>query len=172
MSRRKIAGKRTILADPKYGSVLLAKFINVLMVDGKKSVAEDIVYRALERCQKQAKFTREQAEPIHVASNAELEVLLLETVLNKVRPTVEVRSRRVGGATYQIPIEVQIDRGLALAMRWLIHSARQRKAHGMIGCLADEMFDVLEGRGASTKKREETHKMAKANQAFAHFRWN
>lgn len=172
MSRRKIAGKREILPDPKYGSVLLAKFINVLMVDGKKSIAEAIVYQALEQCQKQVKWSAEQAEGLRANPTTETEVVLMETVLNKIKPTVEVRSRRVGGATYQIPVEVRLDRGLALAMRWLIQSARQRKAKGMIRCLAEEMMDALEGRGSAVKKREDTHKMAKANQAFAHFRWN
>lgn len=180
MSRRRVAAKQAILPDPKFGSDILAKFINVLMVSGKKSVAEKIVYEALDEMQRRMKKQGGQKHESKKDSNdyrgmksSEIpQVSLFQEVLDKIRPTVEVRSRRVGGATYQIPMEVSTNRGIALAMRWLVQSARQRNEQGMMQRLASEMMEALEGKGSALKKREDTHRMAKANQAFAHFRWN
>lgn len=187
MPRRRVAGKREILPDPLYGSERLAKFINCVMLDGKKSVAEKVVYGALDKLTERLGSKAKKVEQVEseagegesggAASGAEsggkTSVLdLFKTVLDNIRPTVEVRSRRVGGATYQIPIEVRADRGFALAMRWLVDCAKSRSEKGMMLRLAAEMVDAYEGRGSAVKKREDTHKMAKANQAFAHFRWN
>jgi small subunit ribosomal protein S7 len=157
MSRRRAAIKRQILPDPVYGSVTIARFINRLMKQGKKAVAEKVVYVALEKLEKE--------------SNGAAAMDLFEQALGKLRPSVEVRSRRVGGATYQVPVEVRSERREALAMRWLIEAARGRSEKTMALRLAAELKEAVEGRGNGVKKREEVHKMAKANQAFAHFRW-
>jgi small subunit ribosomal protein S7 len=176
MPRRREVPKRTILPDPKFNSQLLAKFINVLMYSGKKSIAEGITYGALaimlERLKK-AKKTEDSDSSSGQGSNAQLDVLqLFEEALNNVKPGVEVRSRRVGGATYQIPVEVRADRGMALAMRWIIESARKGQGKDMMNSLAEAFVEAFQKRGLAVKKREDTHKMAKANQAFAHYRWN
>ena len=174
MPRRREVPKREILPDPKHHSELLAKFINVLMISGKKSTAEKIIYGALsvmdERLKKMKKTDDEATE---AGSNAGAHVLrYFEQALTNVRPTVEVRSRRVGGATYQVPVEVRLDRSIALGMRWIVQASRSRGEKGMMLRLAGELVDAFESKGSAVKKREETHKMAKANQAFAHFRWN
>jgi len=156
MPRRRIAAKRETLPDPKFGSQLLAKFINMVMVDGKKAVAEKILYDALDRMSERAK-----GEPMEV----------LDKALENVRPMVEVKSRRVGGATYQVPVEVRPVRRNTLAMRWLIDAARKRSEKSMAHRLAGELSDAAEARGSAVKKREETHRMADANKAFSHFRW-
>jgi len=157
MSRRASAPKREILPDPKFSSELLAKFMNMLMRDGKKSKAEAIVYGALTEIADRKK------------TDAPLEVL--EEALDNVRPAVEVKSRRVGGATYQVPVEVRAVRRTTLAMRWVIDAARKRGEHSMAQRLAGELMDAVEFRGAAVKKREDTHRMAEANKAFSHFRW-
>lgn len=159
MSRRNAAIKRSILPDPKFSSRLLAKFINMIMKDGKKSTAETIVYEALET------FVDKLGKPADKAPEVFAEVL------EKVKPVVEVRSRRVGGATYQIPVEVRHDRREALAMRWLIESARSRQEKSMKIKLANELLDASNDKGNAIKKKEDTHKMAEANKAFSHFRW-
>jgi small subunit ribosomal protein S7 len=156
MPRRRVAAKREILPDPKFGSQLLAKFINMIMVDGKKSVAEKIIYDALDRVSERA-----TGEPMDV----------LEKALENVRPMVEVKSRRVGGATYQVPIEVRASRRNTLAMRWLIDASRKRSEKSMAHRLAGELSDASEQRGSAVKKREDTHRMAEANKAFSHYRW-
>ena len=156
MPRRREVPKREILPDPKFGSVELAKFMNVVMLSGKKAVAERIVYGAL--AQIQAKTGK---EPIEV----------FNTAINNIKPIVEVKSRRVGGANYQVPVEVRPVRRLALAMRWLREAAKKRGEKSMDLRLAGELLDASEGRGAAMKKREDTHKMAEANKAFSHFRW-
>ena len=156
MSRRHAAEKRDILPDAKYGDKVLTKFMNNLMLDGKKSVAETIVYGALERVQ--SKLKRAPIEAFHEA-------------LENVKPSVEVRSRRVGGATYQVPVEVRTERREALAIRWLITAARKRNENTMEECLAAELSDAVNNRGTAVKKREDTHKMADANKAFSHYRW-
>jgi len=159
MSRRNAAIKRSILPDPKFSSRLLAKFINMIMKDGKKSTAETIVYQALETLVDKLGKPSEKAPEIFAE------------VLEKVKPVVEVRSRRVGGATYQIPVEVRQDRREALAMRWLIESARSRQEKSMKIKLANELLDASNDKGNAIKKKEDTHKMAEANKAFSHFRW-
>jgi len=156
MSRRHAAEKRDILPDAKYGDKVLTKFMNNLMLDGKKSVAESIVYGALERVQ--SKLKRGPIEAFHEA-------------LENVKPSVEVRSRRVGGATYQVPVEVRTERREALAIRWLITAARKRNENTMEERLAAELSDAVNNRGTAVKKREDTHKMADANKAFSHYRW-
>ena len=156
MSRRHSAEKRDILPDAKYGDRVLTKFMNNLMFDGKKSVAEGIVYGALERVE--AKMKKAPIEVFHEA-------------LDNIKPSVEVRSRRVGGATYQVPVEVRPERREALAIRWLIKSSRARNEHTMEERLAGELMDAVNGRGTAVKKREDTHKMADANKAFSHYRW-
>ena len=156
MPRRRRIEPRKILPDPKFGSELLAKFINVLMVDGKKSTAEAIVYGALETL---AQRTGKDA----------LEAF--DAALENVRPTVEVKSRRVGGSTYQVPVEVRPTRRNALAMRWVIEAARKRGDKSMALRLANELTDAADNKGAAVKKREDVHRMAEANKAFAHFRW-
>ncbi len=156
MPRRRVAAKREILPDPKFGSQLLAKFINMIMVDGKKSVAEKIIYDALDRVSERA-----SGEPMDV----------LEKALENVRPMVEVKSRRVGGATYQVPVEVRANRRNTLAMRWLIEASRKRSEKSMAHRLAGELADAAEQRGSAVKKREDTHRMAEANKAFSHYRW-
>jgi len=154
--RRRSAAKRAILPDPKFKSELIAKFINMVMLNGKKSVAESIVYGALDAVSEKSK-----AEGVEA----------LEKALENVRPMVEVKSRRVGGATYQVPVEVRPNRRVALAMRWLVDAARKRGEKGMGARLAGEIMDAFENRGAAVKKREETHRMAEANKAFSHYRW-
>ncbi|NBR88293.1 MAG: 30S ribosomal protein S7 [Rhodobacteraceae bacterium] len=156
MSRRHAAEKREILPDAKFGDRVLSKFMNNLMIDGKKSVAERIVYSALERIE--AKVKRAPVELFHEA-------------LDNIKPAVEVRSRRVGGATYQVPVEVRTERREALAIRWLIAAARNRNENTMEERLAGELLDAVNGRGSAVKKREDTHKMADANKAFSHYRW-
>ena len=148
-----------ILPDPKYGSELLAKFMNMIMNDGKKSVAERIIYGALDRISE--KESQEGAKSLE----------LLEQALENVKPVVEVKSRRVGGATYQIPIEVRPVRRQTLAMRWLIDAARKRSEKSMAHRLAHELMDAAENRGTAVKKKEDTHRMAEANKAFSHYRW-
>ena len=157
MSRRASAPRREILPDPKFHSELLAKFMNMIMEDGKKSKAEAIVYGALSEIAQKKKTD----EPLEV----------LETALENIRPAVEVKSRRVGGATYQVPVEVRAVRRNTLAMRWAIDAARKRGEHSMAQRLAGELMDAADYRGAAVKKREETHRMAEANKAFSHFRW-
>ncbi|KTD34807.1 30S ribosomal protein S7 [Legionella moravica] len=175
MPRRREVPKREILPDPKHHSELLAKFINVLMVSGKKSTAEKIIYGALtvldERVKKTKKSDEESGET-GSTGNAGSVLRYFEDALDNVRPSVEVRSRRVGGATYQVPVEVRHDRSIALGMRWIVQAARSRGEKGMMLRLAGELMDAYESKGSAVKKREDTHKMAKANQAFAHFRWN
>ena len=159
MSRRNAAIKRSILPDPKFSSRLLAKFINMIMKDGKKSTAETIVYQALDTLVDKLGKPAEKAPEVFAE------------VLEKVKPVVEVRSRRVGGATYQIPVEVRHDRREALAMRWLIESARSRQEKSMKVKLANELLDASNDKGNAIKKKEDTHKMAEANKAFSHIRW-
>ena len=156
MPRRRVAAKREILPDPKFGNITLAKFINHLMVSGKKSVAESIVYRALAKVEERTK-----ADPLE----------LFDKALETIQPMVEVKSRRVGGATYQVPVEVRPSRRLALAMRWLVDASRKRGEKDMSLRLAGELLDAAEGRGAAVKKREDVHRMAEANKAFAHYRF-
>lgn len=157
MPRRRVAAKRDILPDPKFGSQLLAKFMNHLMVSGKKSVAERIVYGALDIIEERKK------------DGAPLDIF--EQALEAIRPTVEVKSRRVGGATYQVPVEVRPSRRTALAMRWLVDAARKRGEKSMTQRLAGEIMDAVEGRGSAMKKRDDVHRMAEANKAFSHFRF-
>ncbi len=156
MSRRSEAPKRTILPDPKFGSERLAKFVNMVMKSDKKAVAERIVYGALDIIE-----TRGKGQPMEV----------LEAALDNVSPSVEVKSRRVGGATYQVPVEVRPVRRSALAMRWIIDSARKRGEQNMTAKLAGELMDAAEHRGTAIRKREDVHRMAEANKAFAHYRW-
>ena len=156
MSRRHSAEKREILPDAKYGDKILTKFMNNLMLDGKKSVAERIVYGALSKVEE--KLKREPIEAFHEA-------------LENIKPSVEVRSRRVGGATYQVPVEVRPIRQEALAIRWLINASRSRNENTMEERLAGELLDAVNTRGSAVKKREDTHKMADANKAFSHYRW-
>ena len=156
MPRRREVPKRDILPDPKFGSVELATFMNVVMLSGKKAVAERIVYGAFEQIQ-----TKSGKDPLEV----------FDTAINNVKPLVEVKSRRVGGANYQVPVEVRPVRRLALAMRWVREAAKKRGEKSMDLRLAGELLDAAEGRGAAMKKREDTHKMAEANKAFSHFRW-
>ena len=156
MSRRHRAEKRTINPDPKFGDLVLSKFMNSIMLDGKKSIAEKIVYGALDQVEEKA---RTEALP------------MFHTALENIAPQVEVRSRRVGGATYQVPVEVRAERRQALAIRWLIAAARKRNETTMIDRLSGELMDAANNRGAAVKKREDTHKMAEANRAFSHYRW-
>jgi len=156
MSRRHAAQKREVLPDPQYGDIVVTKFMNAIMLDGKKSVAERIVYGAFDLIRD--KLKREPLDTFHEA-------------LENVKPTLEVRSRRVGGATYQVPVEVRHERKQALAIRWIVAASRKRNERTMAERLANELMDAAENRGASVKKREDTHKMAEANRAFAHYRW-
>ena len=156
MSRRRRPEKRVILPDPKFKDLILSKFMNNLMFDGKKSVAESIVYGAMETME-----TRAKSDPIQLFHDA----------LNNVKPQIEVRSRRVGGATYQVPVEVRPDRRTALAIRWLIIAARNRSETTMSARLSGELLDAANNRGNAVKKREDTHRMADANRAFSHYRW-
>ncbi|MBE9567284.1 MAG: 30S ribosomal protein S7 [Proteobacteria bacterium] len=156
MPRRREVPKREVLPDPKFGSTQITKFVNMIMKSGKKSVAETIMYNALDRINDKA-----AGEPMDV----------LDKALENVAPMVEVKSRRVGGATYQVPVEVRVNRRTTLAMRWLIDAARNRGEKSMQLKLAGELMDASENRGNAVKKREDTHRMAEANKAFAHFRW-
>jgi small subunit ribosomal protein S7 len=156
MPRRRVAARREILPDPKFGSQLIARFINMMMIDGKKSIAEGILYGALD--------TMAQKKGGDGVS-------LMEQALENVRPVVEVKSRRVGGAPYQVPIEVRSVRRNSLAMRWIIDAARKRSEKSMSQRLAGELMDAADSRGAAVKKKEDTHRMAEANKAFSHYRW-
>ncbi|MBS40922.1 MAG: 30S ribosomal protein S7 [Rhodospirillales bacterium] len=156
MSRRRAAEKRTVNPDPQFGDLVVAKFMNCLMQDGKKSSAESIVYGAFENIK-----SKTGQEPL----------ALFHEALENVKPAVEVRSRRVGGATYQVPVEVRSDRRQALAIRWLIGAARARGENTMVERLSGELLDAVNSRGVAVKKREDTHKMAEANKAFSHYRW-
>tara|TARA_B100001123_G_C15122947_1_gene952133 strand:+ start:86 stop:556 length:471 start_codon:yes stop_codon:yes gene_type:complete len=156
MSRKRKSPKRIFLSDTKYKSVTVSKLVNSIMYDGKKSVAEKIIYTALEKLQSKVK-----EEPIKVFNDA----------INKIKPSVEVRSRRVGGATYQVPVEVKQKRSQALAIRWLIEASRKRKDKLMSDKIFYELYDAYQGKGSAIKKRDDTHKMAESNKAFAHFRW-
>jgi small subunit ribosomal protein S7 len=156
MARRRRPEKREILPDPKFGDVVLSKFMNSVMEQGKKSVAEGIVYGALDTVEQRAK-----RDPVRIFHDA----------LNNVKPGIEVRSRRVGGATYQVPVEVRPERAQALAIRWLITAARNRSENTMSARLSGELLDAANNRGTAVKKREDTHRMAEANRAFSHYRW-
>ena len=156
MSRRRRPEKREILPDPKFGDLVLSKFMNSVMLDGKKSVAEGIVYGAFETIE-----TRAKKDPLGVFHDA----------LNNVKPGIEVRSRRVGGATYQVPVEIRADRRTSLAMRWLIQAARKRPGKSMADRLAGELVDAMNNAGGAVRRKEETHKMAEANKAFSHYKW-
>ena len=156
MSRRHSAEKREVNPDPKFGDLVITKFMNAVMTEGKKSVAERIVYGALERME-----TKGRSDPVQ----------LFHAALDNVMPAVEVRSRRVGGATYQVPVEVRTERRQALAIRWLITAARARNENTMVERLSGELLDAANKRGTAVKKREDTHKMAEANRAFSHYRW-
>jgi len=156
MARRRRPEKREILPDPRFGDIVVSKFMNLVMYEGKKSVAEAIVYSALETIE-----AKSRREPVGVFHDA----------LANVRPGIEVRSRRVGGATYQVPVEVRPERSQALAIRWLIAAARKRSEHTMAQRLSGELLDAANNRGAAVKKREDSHRMAEANRAFSHYRW-
>ncbi|MEO0878895.1 MAG: 30S ribosomal protein S7 [Pseudomonadota bacterium] len=156
MSRRHRAEKRVVHPDPKFGDLTISKFMNYVMLDGKKPAAEKIVYGALDKIEERMK-----RPPVE----------LFKEALDNVTPAIEVRSRRVGGATYQVPVEVRPDRKLALAMRWIIAAARARNETTMVDRLSNELMDAAQNRGASVKKREDTHRMAEANRAFSHYRW-
>ena len=156
MSRKKRAPKRIIYADPTYRSLILSKFINFVMYDGKKVTAEKIIYTALDQIKNKTK-----EDPIKIFNEA----------INNIRPNLEVRSRRVGGATYQVPVEVKVKRSQTLALRWFLAATRKRKNKSMVDKLFNELMDASQKKGAAIKKREDTHKMAESNKAFAHYRW-
>ena len=156
MSRKRKAPKKIIIVDPKYKSTIIPKLINSIMYDGRKTVAEKIVYEAIDKIKSKSK-----EEPITVFNEA----------INNIRPTVEVKSRRVGGATYQVPVEVKTKRSQALALRWLIDASRKRKNKNMSDKIFNEIYDAYQNKGSAIKKKEDTHKMAESNKAFAHFRW-
>ena len=156
MSRKKTQPKKVVIPDPIFKSTIIPKLINSIMYDGKKGVAENIVYEAIEKIKSKTK-----EEPINVFNEA----------INNIKPTVEVRSRRVGGATYQVPVEVKSNRAQALAIRWLVDASRKRKDKHMSDKIFNELFDAYEKKGSAVKKREDVHKMAESNKAFAHFRW-
>jgi len=156
MSRKRSAPKKNSVIDPKYKSVIIPKLINSIMYNGKKTIAEKIVYDAMEKIKSKSKN-----EPIDIFNEA----------INNIRPTVEVRSRRVGGATYQVPVEVKTNRSQALAIRWLINASRKRKDKKMSDKIFNEIFDAYQKKGSAIKKKEDTHRMAESNKAFAHFRW-
>ena len=156
MSRKKRAPKRIFYPDPKHGSLVLAKFINFIMYDGKKETDEKIIYNAFEKIKNKTK-----EDPIKIFNNA----------ISNVRPNLEVRSRRVGGATYQVPVEVKTSRSQTLALRWLLEATRKRKNKTMSDKLFNELMDASQNKGSAIKKREDTHKMAESNKAFAHYRW-
>ena len=156
MSRKKTQPKKNIVPDPKFNSTVIPKLINNIMYDGKRGVAAKIVYDAIEKIKKKSKD-----EPINIFNEA----------INNIKPTVEVRSRRVGGATYQVPVEVKSNRSQALAIRWIVNAIRNRKEKSLVDKLSSELMDAAGNKGSAIKKREDTHKMAEANKAFAHFRW-
>ena len=156
MSRKRKAPKKNLIVDPKYKSAIIPKLINSIMHDGKKTIAEKIVYDAIEKIK-----TKSKDEPLNIFNDA----------INNIRPTVEVRSRRVGGATYQVPVEVKTKRSQALALRWLIDASRKRKDKKMSDKIFNEIYDAYQNKGSAIKKKEDTHKMAESNKAFAHFRW-
>ena len=156
MSRKRKAPKKIPVVDPKYKSAIIPKLINSIMYDGKKTIAEKIVYDAIDKIK-----TKSKDEPLNVFNDA----------INNIRPTVEVRSRRVGGATYQVPVEVKSKRSQALALRWLIDASRKRKDKNMSDRIFNEIYDAYQNRGSAIRKKEDTHKMAESNKAFAHFRW-
>ncbi len=156
MSRKRKAPKKILIVDPRYKSTIIPKLINSIMYDGKKTVAEKIVYDAIDKIKSKSKD-----EPITIFNEA----------INNIRPTVEVRSRRVGGATYQVPVEVKSKRSHALALRWLIDASRKRKDKNMSDKIFNEIYDAYQKKGSAIKKKEDTHKMAESNKAFAHFRW-
>ena len=156
MSRKRSAPKKNIVLDPKYKSAIIPKLINSIMYDGKKTIAEKIVYDAMEKIK-----TKSKDEPINIFNEA----------ISNIRPTVEVRSRRVGGATYQVPVEVKANRSQTLAIRWLIDASRKRKDKKMSDKIFNEIYDAYQSKGLAIKKKEDTHKMAESNKAFAHFRW-
>ena len=156
MSRKRKAPKKLTVIDPKYKSSIIPKLINSIMYDGKKTVAEKIIYEAIDKIK-----TKSKDEPLNVFNDA----------INNIRPTVEVRSRRVGGATYQVPVEVKAKRSQALALRWLVDASRKRKDKKMSDKIFNEIYDAYQNRGSAIKKKEDTHKMAESNKAFAHFRW-
>lgn len=158
MSRRHSAEKREILPDPKFGDIVITRFMNALMLDGKKSIAERIVYGALDSLAKRGTDSQDAVSLFHAA-------------LDNVKPAVEVRSRRVGGATYQVPVEVRAERRQALAIRWIIDASRKRGERTMQDRLSNELMDAINNRGSAVKKREDTHRMAEANRAFSHYRW-
>ena len=177
MSRRRRADKRVILPDPKFADLVLSKFINNVMLDGKKSTAENIVYGALDMLDgkkpvnenKKSEDGEEETAPAVIYKSVGLG--FFHDALKNVKPRLEVRSRRVGGATYQVPVEVRHERSVALAMRWIIEAARKRGENTMTDRLAGELYDAAGDRGSAVKKRDDTHKMAEANKAFAHYRW-
>lgn len=174
MSRRRKPEKRVILPDPKFGDIILSKFMNCVMEDGKKSVAENIVYGALEIVETKGKNIADdegEADKGKAGGAGSKGLRIFHRVLKKVRPQLEVRSRRVGGATYQVPTEVRPERAQALAMRWIIDAASSRGEHTMMERVAGEILDAVNDRGTAVKKRDDTHKMAEANKAFAHYRW-
>jgi small subunit ribosomal protein S7 len=156
MSRKRKAPKKLPVIDPKYKSTIIPKLINSIMYDGKKTIAEKIIYDAIDKIK-----TKSKDEPLNVFNDA----------INNIRPTVEVRSRRVGGATYQVPVEVKSKRSQALALRWLVDASRKRKDKNMSDKIFNELYDAYEKKGSAVKKREDVHKMAESNKAFAHFRW-
>ncbi|HJN84336.1 MAG TPA: 30S ribosomal protein S7 [Candidatus Pelagibacter bacterium] len=156
MSRKRSAPKKIIIVDPKYKSTIIPKLINSIMYDGKKTIAEKIIYDALEKIK-----TKSKEEPINIFNEA----------IKNIKPTLEVRSRRVGGATYQVPVEVKANRSQTLAIRWLIDASRKRKDKKMSDKIFNEIYDAYQSRGSAIKKKEDTHKMAESNKAFAHFRW-
>ena len=156
MSRKKTQPKKNVVPDPKFNSTIIPKLINNIMYDGKRGVAAKIVYDAIDKIK-----TKSKDEPINIFNEA----------INNIKPTVEVRSRRVGGATYQVPVEVRNERAQALAIRWIVYASRKRNEKSMVDGLAQELADAHENKGTSIKKREDTHKMAEANRAFAHYRW-
>ena len=156
MSRKKSTPKKILVVDPKYKSTIIPKLINSIMYDGKKTLAEKIVYEAMEKIK-----TKSKDEPINIFNEA----------IKNIKPTVEVKSRRIGGATYQVPIEVKANRSQTLAIRWLIDASRKRKDKKMSDKIFNEIYDAYQSRGSAIKKKEDTHKMAESNKAFAHFRW-
>ena len=156
MSRKKTQPKKNVTPDPKYKSTIIPKLINNIMYDGKKGVASKIIYEAIEKIK-----TKSKEDPINIFNEA----------INNIKPTVEVRSRRVGGATYQVPVEVKSKRSQALALRWLVDASRKRKDKNMSDKIFNEIYDAYQNRGSAIKKKEDTHKMAESNKAFAHFRW-
>ena len=156
MSRKKTQPKKNVVPDPKFNSTIIPKLINNIMYDGKRGIAAKIVYEAIDKIK-----TKTKDEPINIFNEA----------INNIKPTVEVRSRRVGGATYQVPVEVKASRGQALALRWLLEATRKRKNKSMSDKLYNEIMDASQNKGSAIKKREDTHKMAESNKAFAHFRW-